>query len=208
MNAPNDAPFYLHFTPYQEDPEAALQALREEAFENGDYTYTASEKAEGIWKMIGWEVSDADTPEAHAEREAQKRVLAAAQMDKFDGLTPEEEDLAKHLQTVLAMLAIAGVKDVERPKTIEALIEAAGDDGTRSILDIEKVGKKPGSGVAGYLPNQELWVLFGNTQPSHDDAVKAWPMIAKRLGRWEAIYITIYKDHQPHEYAFYGCMGD
>lgn len=207
MNVPPPSPYYIHFVPYQEDVDAALQALRQEVFERGEYTYKPPEKAEGIWKMIGWDIPEEDTPTANAEREAQKRVLAAAHKDQFDGLSPEEEELAKHLQTVLAMLALAGVKDVQPPKTIEELLEAAGEEGTRSILDIERVGRKPGCGVAGYLPSQELWKYFGNTQPTRPEVERTWPQIARRLSRWEAIYITVYKDHQPHEYAFIGCAG-
>jgi len=208
MSPPKPLPYYLIWAPYQEDPEAALQELREEIFERGEFTYTGSDKAEGIWKMIGWEIEDPDSPEGKAEKVAQRRVLAAAQMDSFDALTEEEKELASHLQSVLGMLAVAGVKDVQFPKTIEELVEAAGEEGTRSILDIEKTGKKPGVGIAAHLPNQELWQFFGTSQPVREQVEKGWLAIARRLGRWEAFYMIVYKDHQPHEYAFLGNAGE
>ena len=209
MSEPQQRPrFYLIFAPYQEDVGAALQKLREEMFERGEYTFDMTDKATTVWKMIGWTIEDPTSEEGKAEVEAQKRVLAAAQKDNFEGLTSEEEDLAKHLQTVLGMLAVAGVKDVKVPQSIEELLEAAGEEGTRSILDIEKVGRKPATGVAGYLPSQEMWVTFGNTQPTREQVLERWTSLARHLGRWEAIYLTVYKDHLPSEYAFIGCAGD
>jgi hypothetical protein len=87
-------------------------------------------------------------------------------------------------------------------------LEAAGECGTHSILDIERIGKRPGFAVATQLPSQELQRTFGTLEPTHEMVEAHWPDIAEELGSWQAFYFTVFKQVIPVEYAFIGCSGD
>jgi hypothetical protein len=51
-------------------------------------------------------------------------------------------------------------------KTIAAALEASAEDGTRSILDIERIGTAPGYGVAAPAPPELLEKLCGSRTPT------------------------------------------
>ena len=82
------------------------------------------------------------------------------------------------------------------------------EDGTHSILDIERTARRPGFGAATPMPPDRIEALFGTTQPTHDQVEELWLDLSEELDRWEAYYLTVYRDGAPHEYAFIGCSGD
>ena len=94
------------------------------------------------------------------------------------------------------------------PETIDELLEMVAEDGTHSILDIEHVGPRLDFGVAAPLPASRVARVFGSPQPTHDQVEANWGAIADGLERWQAYYLTVYRDGQPAEYAFIGCSGD
>jgi hypothetical protein len=49
---------------------------------------------------------------------------------------------------------------------------------------------------------------FGTAEPTRDQVEQHWSDVAEQLGRWQARYVVVYRDGQPHEYAFIGCSGD
>ncbi|HXD31616.1 MAG TPA: hypothetical protein VN643_10890 [Pyrinomonadaceae bacterium] len=52
-------------------------------------------------------------------------------------------------------------------KSIAAAVRASLDDGTRSILDIERIGNYPRTRVAFRLEPQVLEALYGTSKPNH-----------------------------------------
>jgi hypothetical protein len=96
---------------------------------------------------------------------------------------------------------------MERHGSIEEAREAAGADGTRSILDIEHIGDQPDFCVATRIDPEALKDLYGTTEPTHE-------MIEPNMGflddieRGHAIYVVVYKNGQPDELFFAGYSFD
>lgn len=92
-------------------------------------------------------------------------------------------------------------------RTIEQALEASDADGTRSILDIWRIGTKPDFGVAVPLVPDRLKELFGTEKPTR-------PMIEENMDffeeveRGQAIYIVVHKDGKPSEIFFAGYSYD
>ncbi len=91
--------------------------------------------------------------------------------------------------------------------SIEGALEDSEADGTRSILDMERVGTRAGFGVVVQLSSDKLMDLYETTRPSHQ-------MIKENLGffeeieRGQGIYIVVYKDDRPSELFFAGISYD
>lgn len=90
-----------------------------------------------------------------------------------------------------------------RYATIEEALLAAGMEGTRSILDMERVGTKPHLGVVTPLAEDLLEETFGTAQPTRQ-------MIESEMGflngveRGQGVYAVAYRDGQPSEIFFAG----
>ena len=202
---------WRYFTPYRDDPEEVLQLLRAEEFAAGRFTYSRHTSDADLWEAVGWVPADPGTPAGRTEAETQARVLRAARLNDFVWLTPDEEDLARQLQTVLHIMGEAegeGVVAVTPPATIDELLDRAADEGTHTVLDVEHVGPLAGVGLAAPLPPAEVWQSFGTAAPTLEQVEAGWPAIAARLERWSAYYLPVYRDGRPTEYAFIGCSGD
>ena len=63
---------------------------------------------------------------------------------------------------------IRGMKAMKEPTTLQELMEWNGEDGTHSILDINRVGDKPDIGVAAPLSEAEMMEFFDSTQPNRE----------------------------------------
>lgn len=88
--------------------------------------------------------------------------------------------------------------------SIEDAIMDAGEEGTRSILDIHQIGERADFGVAAPMPRAALLELYGTERPTMD-AVRA----NKDFLRWAApaqcIYLTVHDAKgQPTHYVFAG----
>ena len=103
--------YYYHFAPYQEDIEAALQALRKREFEAGRYNPAIP------FPFDDW-----------------------------------------HSQT-------AGAAGGAMHASIKAALEDSDADGTRSILDMERVGKRADFGVVVQLSSDSLKNLYKTDTP-------------------------------------------
>jgi hypothetical protein len=130
-------------------------------------------------------------------------------------LSPNPERTRKELDELLALSEmLKGPRKTKRaPKTIKQLLKQCGEEGTHSILDIERVSSTPEFGAVTPLSREQLLDIFDTVQPTQVMAEK-WsaridPLDAEPLyGRWEGIYIIVYKDSKPYEIYFEGCSGD
>src|SRR5919197_4342021 len=87
--------------------------------------------------------------------------------------------------------------------SIEEAIEDADADGTRSILDMEKVSDTPDYSAVAPLPEDELIELFGTNKPTHE-MVEGSDDLYEHLERGQGVYIVVYSDGQPSEIFFAG----
>jgi len=93
-----------------------------------------------------------------------------------------------------------------RHRTIRAALRAAGADGTRSILDLERVSKEPKWGAVAPLPHEVLLELYGTARPTREMVEQGAD--SEYLERGQGIYIILYRDGQPDEIFFAGYSHD
>src|SRR5215510_2220933 len=78
----------------------------------------------------------------------------------------------------------------ETPATIEEAREMADADGTRSILDIDRVGDEADYGVVRRLTEKEVIAYFGTKEPTRD-AVKANDDFFEDIERGQGVYFVV-----------------
>jgi hypothetical protein len=91
--------------------------------------------------------------------------------------------------------------------SIEDAMEDSDADGTRSILDIMRVGDEPDISTATPLPDDVLQDLYGTTRPTRQ-AVEANMDFLEDVDRGQALYIILYRDDEPDELLFAGYSFD
>jgi len=91
--------------------------------------------------------------------------------------------------------------------SIEQAMEAADADGTRSILDMERVSNTADYGVVVRLPDSELIEFFGTDKPTRE-MIEANDDFFEMLERGQGIYIVAYRDGEPAEIFFAGYSYD
>ena len=91
--------------------------------------------------------------------------------------------------------------------SVEQAIEAAAEDGTRSILDLQSVGDGPDFGVAAQVPPGQLEDIFETTEPTHE-MIESDMRILDDLERGHGVCIVVYKDSKPDELLFAGYSYD
>ena len=91
--------------------------------------------------------------------------------------------------------------------SIEEALEDSDADGTRSILDMERVGDIPDYGVVAPLPADELLGLFGTDRPTREE-IEGSDELFERLERGQGVYIVAYEGGQPTEIFFAGYSFD
>jgi hypothetical protein len=94
-----------------------------------------------------------------------------------------------------------------RHATMAEAIEDADADGTRSIIDLDRVADEPDHGAVTALGDAALQALFGTTRPTREmveDNFDFW----EDLERGQGVYIVLYKDDQPDEIFFAGYSYD
>ncbi len=105
----------------------------------------------------------------------------------------------------------ARLKELEaepEPGTIQELISLRADEGTHSIIDIERVAAAPGFGVASPLSAQEYRELLGTAKPTHEMVQQQADQLEMLRERGEGVYVLVYKEDQPDEIFFTGFSGD
>ncbi|QDU19687.1 hypothetical protein [Urbifossiella limnaea] len=219
---------WRYYTPYRDDPEAALQELRQRVFLEGDYSmgFGGFTKVNGAGPFDGGPFPGipagfdplAGVRAAAGQNPMMARLLRAAETGDFAGLSPEERQAAQQFRTLMNAFPTPGQgprlydadddADDERPGSIDEALELAAEDGTHSILDIPNTGLQRGFGVATPYPPRAVEQVFGTLEPTHEQVEESWDDVAERLERWEAHYLVVYKHGEPSEYAFIGCSGD
>jgi hypothetical protein len=74
--------------------------------------------------------------------------------------------------------------------TIEEALDAADADGTRSILDIDRVGNEDDFGIARRLTEEELEDLFGTATPTREQVLELMPPEDGERG--QAVCLPVY----------------
>ena len=113
--------------------------------------------------------------------------------------------LAKLLQEVFASGEYNGAE--RKPKSPEAALEMAGADGTRSILDILRIGSKPDHFVAAPLTPAEYQRYFGTDKPALESIQECddlWDDIERGMAR----YVFTYENGRPTKIVFLGYSFD
>ncbi len=95
----------------------------------------------------------------------------------------------------------------ENPATIDEAREVADADGTRSILDIDRVGDEPDYGVVVPLSSEQLVEYYGTDRPTHE-MIEENNEFFEDIERGQGVYIIVYKDDQPSEIFFGGYSYD
>ena len=77
-------------------------------------------------------------------------------------------------------------------RSIDDAREAAGEDGTRSILDIEFVGDEGDTGIARRMTDEELEEYFETTTPTRKEILENVPV--HHIERGEAVCLPVYDE--------------
>jgi hypothetical protein len=91
--------------------------------------------------------------------------------------------------------------------SIEEAMEDAGEDGTRSILDINAIATKPDFCVAAPLPGAVLRSLYGTEQPTRGMVEENMDFL-EDVERGHCVYVVVHKDGKPSELLFAGYSFD
>ena len=91
--------------------------------------------------------------------------------------------------------------------SIEAAIEEADADGTRSILDMERVSDEVDYGAVTPVSDEDLINLFGTSRPTRE-MIESNEELFEALERGQGVYIVAYRDDQPSEIFFAGYSFD
>jgi hypothetical protein len=99
-------------------------------------------------------------------------------------------------------------KSFSQPTTLKALIDWNGEEGTHSIIDIERITPIPAFGSASPFSTNQLIEMFGTDKPERSMIEQRKSEITGMRKRWEASYIIVYKNGKPNEIFFSGFSGD
>jgi hypothetical protein len=92
--------------------------------------------------------------------------------------------------------------------SIDAAREAAAEDGTKSILDVDRVGDQQDWGVASPMEESTLEACFGTATPGPDRLRDGFGCLLDTLDRGEARYLIVYEQQAPTAVAFLGISYD
>jgi hypothetical protein len=85
--------------------------------------------------------------------------------------------------------------------------EAAAEDGTRSILDIEGISDEPNFCVAAPLTKEELEKYFGTVHPTKEMVNQNMDFL-EYIERGHCIYIIVFENEKPNGLFFAGYSFD
>ena len=95
--------------------------------------------------------------------------------------------------------------------TIEAAMEDAAEEGTRSILDLHYISESIEHFAVTPLDDATLRALFGTERPTREmieESEGLWDFFEDELDRAQGIAITVYRDGRPDEIYFAGFSVD
>jgi hypothetical protein len=91
--------------------------------------------------------------------------------------------------------------------SITAAIAASDADGTRSILDMNRVSSTPDYGIVSPLPREALLNLYGTDKPTKDMVVNNMDFF-EEIERGQGIYLVVFSESNPSEILFAGYSFD
>ena len=170
---------WYYATAYDEDIEFALGKLRHDTFIDGDYRRP--------WEVFSRSVTQA----LRGAPLGLRLIFAMAETFLFAAYFPR--------------WAARGFRG---PRSIEEALEDAAESGTHSILDITHLAEVREFAAAVPLSRRKLLDLFGTAEPSVEQVGTRLDDIQDDLQRWDAVYLTAFRDGKPDEILFIGCSGD
>jgi hypothetical protein len=91
--------------------------------------------------------------------------------------------------------------------SIDSALAASGENGTRSILDMTRVGQKADYGVVVPLSDERLSELYGTIRPSREMLEQNMEFF-EDIERGQGIYLVTYRNGSPSEILFAGYSYD
>jgi hypothetical protein len=86
-------------------------------------------------------------------------------------------------------------------------MKASGADGTRSILDMERIGREPDYGVVVLLPPERLVEWFGTKEPTLE-MIESNEDFFEDIERGHGVCVVAYNAGKPSEICFAGYSYD
>jgi hypothetical protein len=129
--------------------------------------------------------------------------------EAWEYFVPYEEDIQAALEKLREREFRAGRFNGSefRPASIDEAREVADADGTRSILDMDRVGDEPDFGVVVPLSSEQLMDLYGTDRPTRE-MVEGNMEFYEDIERGQGISIIVYKGGEPSEFFFGGYSYD
>jgi hypothetical protein len=153
--------------------------------------------------QCGWSFQAQDPQDQQDESEEDVPPL------RYHYTVPYEPDihaaLDKLRQTVFESNDFNGAEF--EPPNPEAAIDLTGADGTRSILDIIRIGDTPDFRSAAPVTPPDLLTHFGTAQPTKE-SILASESFWQSIPRGQARYIFLYDNGAPAQILFAGCAFD
>lgn len=91
--------------------------------------------------------------------------------------------------------------------SIEEAMEDGDADGTRSILDIERISESPDYGVASPISKDDLQKFFGTDKPTRK-MIESNHDLFDDLERGQGVYCLVYENDKPSQIFFAGYSYD
>jgi hypothetical protein len=175
---------WAYFVPYDADVNRALRSLHEQVFRSGKYYVPM--------------------------------LMALDKFPSFEEFVPEKsiledpDDRAEWLEMYEQEKKRAARAKKGKPKfeSIEDLIEFCAEEGTHSILDIQRVGESTALGESGPLSTAQLQKLFASTKPTREMVASKEHAIQSLRRRGLCTYVVVYAGDKPDELFFTGFSGD
>lgn len=91
--------------------------------------------------------------------------------------------------------------------SIEQAMRAAGETGTRSIIDMTAINSHRGRGILVELSTNKLFELYGSRFPTHEMVEQNMDFFTQ-IDRGEGVFFTVYEGDTPLELFFAGYSYD
>lgn len=129
--------------------------------------------------------------------------------EPYDYFVAYEDDVQSALDKLRAEVFAKGdYQGAELgPSSPEEALEMTEEEGTASILDIERVSSTPDFCCATPFSSDELEDYFGTDKPTRED-LESGDMFWDDLERGQARIAVAYEDEQPKELYFVGYSFD
>jgi hypothetical protein len=92
--------------------------------------------------------------------------------------------------------------------SIEEAIEDADADGTRSILDMERIAGEPDFNAVTPMPRETLLELFETDRPTREMIDESDELFELMDERGQGVYVIVYEGERPSEIFFAGYSFD